>query len=567
MSPPREAAVSVDGALLAAHLAAPPSDRPALVGTIDQGTSSSRFLVVTAAGRVLASAQVEFDQVFPPARPGWHEHDPFDIWDSVVTCAERAVAELARRGLTWAPTVVGVANQRETTLCWNALTGRPYHRAIVWDDVRTGPVADRIAAENGGDHDVLRAATGLPLASYFAGTRVRWLIDNVPRLKKDLMSPAERRHVRFGTVDAWLVYMLTGRPRPAGTSDNGEGRAAHAGGAHVTDVTNASRWLFMDLATLDWDQELVAAVCGGSGVTVPVATALPAIVCSSDHDIGTVRGLPCLEGAKIGAILGDQQAALFGQTCFRPGEAKCTYGTGLFMMINTGDKPVPSTHGLLTTVAYQLTNRAGGPVPPVYAMEGSVAFSGSTIGWLRDHLELIASASETEALACSIPSNDNMYLVPAFSGLFAPHWRPDARGCIVGLTASHTKAHIVRAALEASAYQAREVFDAMVLDSNGRLQEMRVDGGASANKFLMQFQSDTLDAPVVRPECLETTGLGAAFAAGLAAGVWHDLEEIRGLWKADVTWTPSMAVEERDRCWRGWQKAVKRSLDWAEEED
>lgn len=580
-----ECHVSINQAVLASYLAAPAS-RPALVGALDQGTSSSRFLLVTATGRLLAAAQVEFDQIFPTASPyasgkscaGWHEHDPFAIWDSLALCVERTVEELANSGVELTASslkAVGITNQRETVVCWNARTGRPYHHAIVWDDARTAAVADRIVRENPGAarqeegreaHDALRPATGLPVAAYFAGTRVRWLLDHIPRLREDLASPSERRHVRFGTIDTWLVYMLTGYKRSIAEMEHPE-RLAHEGGEYKTDVTNASRWLFMDLATLAWDEGLVEAVCGGSGVTVPVATALPRIVPSSDATIGTIRGIPCLEGVVVGAILGDQQAALFGQSCFRPGEAKCTYGTGLFLMMNTGDAPIPSTQGLLTTVAYQLTDPSGAARPPVYALEGSVAFSGSTIGWLRDRLELITDASETEALARSVPSNDNMYLVPAFSGLFAPHWRPDARGCMVGLTASHTKAHIVRAALEASAYQAKEVFDAMVLDSNVQLKEMRVDGGATANKFLMQFQSDVLDAPVVRPECLETTGLGAAFAAGLAVGVWSDLEEVHAMWKADTTWTPSMTVAERDRCWKGWKKAVKRSLNWLEDED
>lgn len=484
---------------------------------------------------------------------------------------------------------VGITNQRETTVCWNDRTGRLYYNAIVWDDTRTAAVADTIMAENSssekqeaagqGAKDCLRSKTGLPVASYFAGTKVRWLIDNIPKLQQDLTSPTERPHVRFGTIDTWLVYMLTGYKRCTAESDLNE-RLAHEGGVYKTDVSNASRWLFMNLETVDWDESLVKAVCGGSSCwktssevdgTIPLATALPKIVPSSDRDIGTIHGIPCcsnlenkvaLKDVIIGSILGDQQAALFGQTCFQPGEAKCTYGTGLFLMMNTGDKPTPSTNGLLTTVAYQLANQT-----VVYGIEGSVAFSGSTIGWLRDRLELISSASETEALALSVPSNENMYLVPAFSGLFAPHWRPDARGCMVGLTASHTKAHIVRAALESSAYQAREVFDAMVLDSNVQLKEMRVDGGATANKFLMQFQSDCLDCPVVRPEYLETTGLGAAFAAGLAVGVWVDLDEVGKMWKADTMWKPTMLVAERERCWKGWNKAVKKSLNWLTEED
>jgi glycerol kinase len=305
------------------------------------------------------------------------------------------------------------------------------------------------------------------------------------------------------------------------------------------------------------------------GRTIPATTALPKIVPSSDETIGTIRGIPCpnlnnklaLENVIIGSILGDQQAALFGQSCFQPGEAKCTYGTGLFLMMNTGEERTSSTRGLLTTVAYQIAGKK-----PVYALEGSVAFSGSTIGWLRDRLELIKSASETESLALSVPSNENMYLVPAFSGLFAPHWRPDARGCMVGLTASHTKAHIVRAALESSAYQAREVFDAMVLDSNIHLKEMRVDGGAIANGFLMQFQSDILDVPVIRPEFLETTGMGAAFAAGLAVGVWGRLDEIGKMWQADTMWKPRMNDAEREALWKGWNKALQKSLNWVDED-
>jgi glycerol kinase len=357
-------------------------------------------------------------------------------------------------------------------------------------------------------------------------------------------------------------------------------RLAHIGGEFKTDVSNASRWLFMNLETMRWDESLVQAVCKestcwgdnkGNG-TVPLS-ALPTIVPSSDCTIGSIHGIPCSEEGKmalknviVGAILGDQQSALFGQTCFVPGMAKCTYGTGLFLMMNTGAKPTPSTQGLLTTVAYQVGKRTGSdesdPSPVIYALEGSVAFSGSTINWLRDRLDLIKSASETEALALSVTSNENMYLVPAFSGLFAPHWRPDARGCMVGLTASHAKAHIVRAALESSAYQAREVFEAMTRDSNVELKEMRVDGGATANKFMMQFQADILDTPVVRPEYLETTGWGAGLAAGLAVGIWGSLEEVGLMWKSDMSWHPTMAKEERARCWKGWNKAVERSLGW-----
>mmetsp|Transcript_5438 Transcript_5438/g.12385 ORF Transcript_5438/g.12385 Transcript_5438/m.12385 type:complete len:611 (-) Transcript_5438:312-2144(-) len=601
-----ECKVSVNQSILSSLL---DSSRPAssLVGAIDQGTSSSRFLLVTSDGCLLSTAQVEFEQCFPQNSPyadsssscvGWHEHDPFAIWDSVSTCIARTVEELAKYGLDLTSDLasrhgstktsliksIGITNQRETTVCWNEKTGRLYYNAIVWDDTRTAAVANTIMAENSSSEkpagqeakDALRSKTGLPIASYFAGTKVRWLIDNIPKLQQDLTSPTERHHVRFGTIDTWLLYMLTGYKRTIAEMELNE-RLAHEGGEYKTDVSNASRWLFLNIKTMDWDESLVNAVCGGSVCwknnevdgTIPVATALPKIVPSSDHTIGKIHGIPCylenklaLKDIIIGSILGDQQAALFGQGCFQPGEAKCTYGTGLFLMMNTGDVPIPSTQGLLTTVAYQLANQT-----PVYALEGSVAFSGSTIGWLRDRLELIDSASETESLALSIPSNENMYLVPAFSGLFAPHWRPDARGCMMGLTASHTKAHIVRAALESSAYQAREVFDAMVLDSNVQLKEMRVDGGAAANEFLMQFQSDILDVPVVRPEYLETTGLGVAFAAGLAVGVWEDIDEVGNMWKADTMWKPMMLTTERERCWKGWNKAVKKSLNWLDEED
>ncbi|KAL3823798.1 hypothetical protein ACHAXA_011585 [Cyclostephanos tholiformis] len=576
-----------------------------LVGAIDQGTSSSRFMLVTSGGRMLSTAQVEFDQIFPMdgacdniimsgSCVGWHEHDPFDVWDSVSTCIARTIEELHGMGLDLSSSgggedsnnvrieAVGITNQRETTVCWNDRTGRLYYNAIVWDDARTASVAETIISENSntsGGKDALRERTGLPIASYFSGTKVRWLIDNVPQLRSDLNSKTERQHVRFGTIDTWLLYMLSGYARSVLEMESNE-RLAHEGGVYKTDVSNASRWLFMNLKTLDWDEGLVSAICGGSvcwedgegvndgdgATTIPIATALPKIVPSSDGTIGTIRGIPCpnlaknvlaLENVVIGAILGDQQAALFGQSCFLPGEAKCTYGTGLFLMMNTGMEPMSSTRGLLTTVAYQIAGKGA-----VYALEGSVAFSGSTIGWLRDRLELIKSASETESLALSVHSNEGMYLVPAFSGLFAPHWRPDARGCMVGLTASHTKAHIVRAALESSAYQAREVFDAMVLDSDVHLKEMKVDGGATANKFLMQFQSDILSVPVIRPEFLETTGMGAAFAAGLAVNVWGGLDDISMMWHADKVWKPTMVGAEREKLWNGWNKAVQKSLNW-----
>lgn len=587
-----ECKVRIDDFILSSILADP--ETSSLIGSIDNGTSSSRFLLITSSGKILSTAQVEYEQCFPSSSPynkegsscaGWHEHNPFAIWDSVAICMVKTVEELSKHGLDLSNSTivkaVGITNQRETTVAWNDRTGRVYYNAIVWDDTRTAATADTIMKENKQSdvdpQDVLRAKTGLPVASYFAATKVRWLIDNIPELQRDLISTEEREHVRFGTMDTWIVYMLTGYKRSVVEMDNNE-RLAHIGGEFKTDVSNASRWLFMNLETMSWDESLVEAVCKGSSCwsgnegTVPLS-ALPKIVPSADCTIGTIHGVTCFDegtvafkNVTVGSILGDQQAALFGNNCVLPGMAKCTYGTGLFLLMNSGETPMTSTQGLLTTVAYQIGKRLGSeesdPSPPIYALEGSVAFSGSTINWLRDRVELINSAAETEKLALSVASSENMYLVPAFSGLFAPHWRQDARGVMVGLTASHAKAHIVRAALESSAYQAREVFEAMTRDSNINLKELRVDGGATANKFMMQFQADILDTPVVRPEYLETTGMGAGFAAGLAVGVWGSLEELSKMWKSDVTWHPTMAKEERAKCWKGWNKAVERSLGW-----
>ena len=590
--------VKIDEFILSSILSTP--ETSSLVGSIDNGTSSSRFLLITSDGKILSTAQVEYEQCFPASSPyidgscaGWHEHDPFAIWDSVATCIIKTVEELAFRGLDLSSDsnstivkAVGITNQRETTVAWNDRSGRVYHHAIVWDDTRTAATASTIMKENEQSNvepqDVLRSKTGLPIASYFAATKVRWLIDNIVELQNDLNSPEEREHVRFGTMDTWILYMLTGYSRSIVEMENNE-RLAHIGGEFKTDVTNASRWLFMNLETMSWDESLVQAVCKGSKCwgdnisSIPLSS-LPQIVPSSDCTIGKINGIQCSEECRValkdvtvGAILGDQQSALFGQTCFQPGMAKCTYGTGLFLLLNSGIKPMHSTQGLLTTVAYQIGKQAGSDESetsaPVYALEGSVAFSGSTINWLRDRLDLITSAVETEALALSVASNDNMYLVPAFSGLFAPHWRPDARGVIVGLTASHSKAHIARAALESSAYQAREAFEAMTCDSRIALNELRVDGGATANKFLMQFQADVLDTPVVRPEYLETTALGAGLAAGFAVGIWNSLDEIGKMWKSDKTWHPTMAAEERARCLKGWNKAVERSLGWIEDDN
>ena len=426
---------------------------PALIGSIDQGTSSTRFLVFTRLGQIAASAQMEHTQIFPDEHAGWHEHDPIEIWENTCTCIKKVVGALKESELAIDLKVtplkaIGITNQRETTIAWNSKTGKPYFNAIVWDCVRTSGIASDIA--DGLGKDRLRDKTGLPLASYFAGTKVRWLLDNVPELRSDLQNKSKCNQVRFGTIDSWLVYQLTGSP----SSHIG---TANVGGDFVTDVTNASRWLFMDLATLRWDQDLVDQICHGSGVSFPI-TCLPEIKSSSVifGQCATGFGVEEVEGVKIAGVLGDQHAALFGQGAFEPGEAKNTYGTGLFLMMNTGSVPVPSSHGLLSTVAYQL-----GDESPVYALEGSVSHSGSTIQWLRDQLQIIKDAAESETLAKQTNSNDGLYFVPAFAGLFAPYWRSDARACIVGMTASHTKCHFARAALEAGAYQTKDVFDAI----------------------------------------------------------------------------------------------------------
>jgi glycerol kinase len=524
-----------------------------LVGAIDQGTSSTRFLVFTRSGQIGASAQMEHKQIFPDGedKVGWHEHNPIEIWENTKTCI-KAVANIleskAGINLLMNPLkAIGITNQRETTIAWNAKTGLPYHNAIVWDDVRTTHIAARL-----GHIDALREKTGLPLASYFAGTKVKWLLDNVEQLRHDLeTSPAE---VKFGTVDSWLAYQLSG------VESETKG-AANVGGIHVTDVSNSSRWLFLDLHSLQWDQELVNIVCAPHSLPV---TCLPDI-CPSSYLYAVCKascGIPVIDRTPIASILGDQQAALFGQTAFEPGEAKNTYGTGLFLMMNTGTKIVPSTHGLLTTVAYQIG--VDGEVH--YALEGSVSHSGSTIQWLRDQLNLIESASQSESFASTTTHNDGLYFVPAFAGLFAPHWRSDARACIVGMTATHHKGHICRAALEAAAYQTREVFEAIYADSNVKLKALKVDGGGTANKLLMQFQSDIINVDVVKPAVMETTAIGAAFAAGLAVGVWKDLAELKELWGVAEMYTPAMDNESRKKNWKGWQKAISRSLEWIEDD-
>src|SRR5665213_2000576 len=492
------------------------------VAAIDQGTTSSRCIVFDEKGDIAAVEQKEHRQIFP--RPGWVEHDAEEIWANV---SEVVVAALAKLSITASDlAAVGITNQRETTLLWDKASGRPIHNAIVWQDTRT----DRLVRDLGGavGQDRFRDLCGLPLATYFSGPKIRWLLDSVDGAR----TAAERGDILFGTMDAWLIWKLTGR--------------------HVTDVTNASRTMLMNLKTLDWDDDLLA------GIGVPRAM-LPEIRPSSEV---YAKATGVLEGVPVAAALGDQQAALFGQTCFAPGEGKCTYGTGSFLLVNTGPKIVQSKNGLLTTLGYQI-----GGEPAVYALEGSIAVTGALVQWVRDNLGLIASAPEIETLARTVDDNGGCYFVPAFSGLFAPYWRSDARGAIVGLTGYITKGHIARAVLEATAWQTREVVDAMVADSGVALTTLKVDGGMTANSLLMQFQADVLDAPVVRPVVAETTCLGAAYAAGLAVGYWPDTDSLRANWRKSAEWTPAMDDAVRDAGYRKWKKAVQRTLDWIDDDD
>ncbi len=488
-----------------------------LIGALDQGTTSTRFMIFDHGGEVVSVDQQEHRQIFP--RPGWVEHDPIEIWSTTIAVIEGA---LSRKGLTASDLMaVGLTNQRETTVIWDRRSGEPIHNAIVWQDTRTADLCAELAGEVGPDR--FRAKTGLPLATYFSGPKARHLLQEL-----DLVESAERGELAFGTMDSWIAWNLTG-------------------GRHITDVTNASRTLLMDLITGTWDADLTLEI------GVPTAI-LPEIVPSIGIDLQCVGPL---DGVPLAAILGDQQAALFGQACFDRGEAKNTYGTGNFMLLNTGETPVASESGLLTTIAYR---RAG--ERPVYALEGSVAVTGSLVQWLRDNLRLVDDASEIEALARSVDDNGDVYFVPAFSGLFAPHWRPDARGVITGLTRFANRGHIARAALESTAFQTRDVLDAMVTDSGVELEEVRVDGGMTANELLMQFQADILGVDVVRPKVAETTALGAAYAAGLAVGYWSGLAEIESLWAEDARWSPEMGAGDRDRLHHRWQEAVQRSLDW-----
>jgi glycerol kinase len=495
------------------------------IGAIDQGTTSSRFIVFDKSGAIVSVAQKEHAQIYP--NPGWVEHDPLEIWRNT---QEVIGAALARHGLQASDlAAVGITNQRETTVLWDRRTGAPLHNALVWQDTRVGELVAHYARDGGQDR--FRAKTGLPLATYFSGLKLKWLLDNVSGAR----AKAEAGDALFGTVDSWVIWNLTGGP---------------ARGLHVTDVTNASRTQLVDLATLEWDESLLEALTIPRGV-------LPRIVPSSSN-YGAVR-IPALDGAPIAGVLGDQQAALVGQTCFAAGEAKNTYGTGCFMLMNTGTEIVPSTAGLVTTVAYRF-----GDEPARYALEGSIAIAGALVQWLRDNLGLIAKSPDVEALARAVENNGDVYCVPAFSGLFAPYWQENARGVLVGLTRYANKSHIARAALEAVAYQTRDVLEAMEKDSGIAMKELRVDGGMVANELLMQFQADILDVPVVRPKITETTALGAAYAAGLAVGYWSGIDDLKRNWGIDRRWQPAMDETERARLYRSWQRAVTRSFDWIE---
>lgn len=492
----------------------------AYVGAIDQGTTSTRFAIVDHDGNFVAMAQKEHRQLMP--QPGWVEHDAAEIWRNIEDVISTALSEagLAASDLK----AVGLTNQRETTLVWDAATGEPLAPAIVWQDTRTDELCKDLAGGEGLDR--FRAKTGLPLATYFAGPKLRWLLDNVPGLRDRTVAG----EVRFGTMDAWVMWNLVGE--------------------HVTDVTNASRTMLMDLETLDWDDELLAAL------DIP-RSVLPRIVPS----VGLIgRGRGVLDGVPIAGILGDQQAAMFGQACFNPGDAKNTYGTGCFMLLNTGTQAVASTKGLLTTVAYQV---ASGKAR--YALEGSVAIAGSGVQWLRDQMQIIEQAPDVEPLAASVPDNGDVYFVPAFSGLFAPYWRSDARGIIAGLTRFSEVGHVARAVLESVAFQSRDVLEAMEADSGVAMSELKVDGGMVVNDLLMQFQADILDVDVVRPTIIETTVLGAAYAAGLATGFWSGIDELRQHWAEDRRYKSGMEESERATLYASWQKAVGKSLGWLEQ--
>jgi len=494
------------------------------VGALDQGTTSTRFMIFDHAGAVVGIDQKEHEQIYP--KPGWVEHDANEIWTRSVEVIRGALAKTGIAASDLA--AVGVTNQRETTVVWDRRSGKPIHNAIVWQDTRTADICNELAKDGGQDR--LRPKVGLPLATYFSGPKVKWILDNVEGAR----AKAEAGDLLFGNIDTWCIWNLTG---------------GASGGVHVTDVSNASRTMLMNLETLDWDPEILKLM------GIP-RSMLPAIKASSEV-YGTAVG--DLAGIPVAGDLGDQQAALFGQTCFSAGEAKNTYGTGCFMLLNTGTKPIQSKSGLLTTLGYKI-----GKEPAVYALEGSIAITGALVQWLRDNLGMIKTSPEIEELAKSVDDNGGVYFVPAFSGLFAPYWKNDARGVIAGLTRYVNKGHIARAVLEATAWQTREVLDAMNADSGVALTALKVDGGMVYNELLMQFQSDVLNVPVIRPKVAETTALGAAYAAGLAVGFWKAVEDLRANWQKDKEWHPKMDAATRDKDLKLWKKAVTRTFDWVE---
>jgi len=499
------------------------------IGAIDQGTTSSRFIIFDGEGRIMGVDQKEHRQIFP--KPGWVEHDPMEIWNNTLSTISSALDKSGISGSDLA--AIGITNQRETTVVWNKNTGRPYYNAIVWQCTRTDKICGKLTKETGQDR--FRDKTGLPVATYFSGPKIKWILENVPEARRG----ADRGEALFGTMETWIIWWLTGGPGK---------------GAHVTDVTNASRTLLMDIHSLDWDKEILEIL----GIPRQI---LPRIVPSIDSKLWgkTETSGPLNARIPVCGALGDQQAALVGQTCFDRGEAKNTYGTGCFLLLNTGTTPVPSTQGLLTTVGYQVRGER-----PIYCLEGSIAIAGALVQWLRDNLGIISSASEIEELAKTVKDNGGAYFVPAFSGLFAPYWRSDARGAIVGLTRFVNKGHLARAVLEANAYQAADIVRAMNKDSGVELTKLKVDGGMVANEMLMQFQSDILNVPVVRPKVTETTALGAAYAAGLAVGFWSGFDDLRKNWAVEKIWQPDMSTDKRAKGYREWKKAVKRTLDWVE---
>lgn len=497
---------------------------PRFTAAIDQGTTSTRFIVFDERGSIIAVDQKEHRQIFP--QPGWVEHDALEIWQRTREVIQGALQKFPITPADIA--AVGITNQRETTVVWNRFTGQPYGNAIVWQDTRTADLCAELARDGGQDR--FRPVVGLPLATYFSGPKIRWMLDHTPGLR----AAAENGEAIFGNIDTWILWNLTGGPR---------------GGLHITDVTNASRTMLMNINTLDWDPSILDLL------DIP-RSMLPTIRSSSEV-YGYIQDI--LPGIPIAGVLGDQHAALFGQACFEPGEAKNTYGTGCFMLMNTGTQPTQSQYGLLTTLGYKIGNQ-----PAVYALEGSIAIAGALVQWLRDNLGIIEKSTDIEPLARTVEDNGGVYFVPAFSGLFAPYWRSDARGVIAGLTRFVNRGHLARAVLESTAYQTREVAEAMARDSGVPLNQLKVDGGMVANELLMQFQADILNAPVVRPRIAEITALGAAYAAGLAVGFWKDYASLRANWQEDRSWSPQMDENRREKYYSSWKKAVTRTMDWVE---